>query len=100
MSNWSRLYDVSKAIAFVPAEQEEGSSALTDAVLDRVQDILRQHRVTRADFLALDEQPGVYSDTDLKVSSGGVLMEWHFKLRQLRNRRGSELFAMLAENEQ
>ena len=65
---------------------------LTSDDLDAALGIVMDTRITHEDFTALDTAPARWS---YRVQG----FEWHFKLRQLRNRRTQDLFAQLRANE-
>ena len=54
---------------------------LSESELDEIVSLLRLHGATSADLIELDSKPGRY----------GGYNGWHYKLRQLRNRRGFSL---------
>lgn len=87
--SWSRCITFAQALALVPC-----SDVLQPTERDAVLEMVRQHRITSADFMVLDEKPGQFG-YDLGNKNGGT--GWHWKLRQVRN-TDERLFDVLEEN--
>jgi hypothetical protein len=72
---------------------------LTPDDVAAVLDLVACYHLTRYDFKRIDEQPYNYSNTGTyAIEVGGENREWHYKLRQVRN-RNTRLFDILKANE-
>ena len=70
-------------------------SQLTETNERTVLALAKQYHLTEYDFKLLDEKPGRYG---YDVMIDGKECQWHWKLRQVRNRHNN-LFDILEQNE-
>ena len=71
----------------------KADARMTTAQKDAVLAILRKWAMTREDFWSLDDRPG---DWGYHRKQKGVVVAWHWKLRQTRNDPSVQLLEALS----
>lgn len=92
-SPYERQYEFARRLAFL-----DTPGNLKEEHLEQILKLLKRFRITPDDFSDLDEKPAKYGDDNRGYYVEG--REWHFKLRQLRNRKSQEMHKVLLSSQQ
>lgn len=81
--------------SLVDVDQLDDTQMLTKGGHEKVAELMVEHGITHDIFYALDSYPGHWGYK--RFGNSGNEGEWHFKLRQFRNRPENDLKAIFEQ---